>query len=99
MVRIYDNVQYQLQCENQFFFKQFYYYHCSNNIRLPILLKSRLIKLRMVFKMTVKSSHAIAFVVGNYYSTKKALVYVKVTMCLVVLFLSPFAGKFKLVSL
>lgn len=41
----------------------------------------------MVFKMTVKSSHAIAFVFGNYYSTKKALVYVKVTMCLVVLFL------------
>ena len=38
--------------------------------------------------MTVKSSHAIAFVFGNnYYSTKKALVYVKVTMCLVVLFL------------
>lgn len=40
LARIYDNndcdkVQYQLQCENQFFFKQFYYYHLSNNIRLP----------------------------------------------------------------
>ena len=37
--------------------------------------------------MTDKSSHAIAFVFGNYYSTKKALIYVKLTMCLVVVFL------------